>query len=135
MIKQISVFLPNEPGTLANLTKLLMENSINLRASTVSEMVDYGILKIIVDKTSECIKILEDHGYLTVISEVIAVAVPDKPGALHEVVKLFGDNKLNIEYLYSAIVNDEAIIIFRVLDTKRAIELLQSKNVKIVDKL
>lgn len=135
MIKQISVFLPNEPGTLANLTKLLMENSINLRASTVSEMVDYGILKIIVDKTSECIKILEDHGYLTVISEVIAVAVPDKPGALHEVVKLFGDNNLNIEYLYSAIVNDEAVIIFRVLDTKRAIELLQSKNVKIVDRL
>ena len=135
MIKQISVFLPNQPGTLANLTKLLMENSINLRASTVSEMVDYGILKIIVDKTSECIKILEDHGYLTVISEVIAVAVPDKPGALHEVVKLFGDNNLNIEYLYSAIVNDEAVIIFRVLDTKRAIELLQSKNVKIVDRL
>jgi len=135
MIKQISVFLPNQPGTLANLTKLLMENSINLRASTVSEMVDYGILKIIVDKTSECIKILEDHGYLTVISEVVAVAIPDKPGALHEVVKLFGDNNLNIEYLYSAIVNDEAVIIFRVLDTKKAIELLQSKNVKIVDRL
>jgi hypothetical protein len=119
---------------LANLTKLLVDNSINLRALTVSETVDYGILKIIVDKTNECIKILEKANYLTAVTEVIAVEIPDKPGALHEIAQFFGDNNVNIDYLYSTIVKDAAVIILRVSDQKKATELLRRKNIKIIDK-
>lgn len=134
MIKQISIFLPNHPGVLVDLTKLLTDHSINLRALTISETTDYGILKIIVDKTSECIQILERESYLTAVTEVIAIEIPDKPGSLHEVIKLLGENEINIDYLYSTIVKNGAIIILRVSDNKKVIELLKSKNIKVLDK-
>ncbi len=134
MIKQISIFLPNHPGVLVDLTKLLTDHSINLRALTISETTDYGILKIIVDKTSECIQILERESYLTAVTEVIAIEIPDKPGSLHEVIKLLGENEINIDYLYSTIVKNGAIIILRVSDNKKVIELLKSKNIRVLDK-
>ncbi len=133
MIKQISIFLPNEPGSLAKLTKILKDNTINIRALTVSETVDYGILKIIVDKTEEYVKILEKENFLTALTDVFAIEIPDKPGTLHEIAKLLGDNNVNIEYLYSWIIKNAAIIVLRVSDNKRAIELLQSKNIKIIE--
>lgn len=134
MIKQISIFLPNHPGVLVDLTKLLTDHSINLRALTISETTDYGILKIIVDKTIECIQILERESYLTAVTEVIAIEIPDKPGSLHEVIKLLGENEINIDYLYSTIVKNGAIIILRVSDNKKVIELLKSKNIRVLDK-
>ncbi|MCK4237620.1 MAG: ACT domain-containing protein [Candidatus Lokiarchaeota archaeon] len=134
MIKQISIFLPNHPGVLVDLTKLLTDNAINLRALTISETTDYGILKIIVDKTSECIQILERESYLTAVTEVIAIEIPDKPGSLHEVIKLLGENEINIDYLYSTIVKNGAIIILRVSDNKKVIDLLKSKNIRVLDK-
>jgi len=134
MIKQISIFLPNHPGVLVDLTKLLTDHSINLRALTISETTDYGILKIIVDKTGECIQILERESYLTAVTEVIAIEIPDKPGSLHEVIKLLGENEINIDYLYSTIVKNGAIIILRVSDNKKVIELLKSKNIRVLDK-
>lgn len=134
MIKQISIFLPNHPGVLVDLTKLLTDHSINLRTLTISETTDYGILKIMVDKTSECIQLLERESYLTAVTEVIAIEIPDKPGSLHEVIKLLGENEINIDYLYSTIVKNGAIIILRVSDNKKVIELLKSKNIKILDK-
>lgn len=134
MIKQISIFLPNSPGVLVDLTKLLTDHAINLRALTISETTDYGILKIIVDKTSECIQILERESYLTAVTEVIAIEIPDRPGSLHEVIKLLGENEINIDYLYSTIVKNGAIIILRVSDNKKVIELLKSKNIRVLDK-
>lgn len=134
MIKQISIFLPNHPGVLVDLTKLLTDNAINLRALTISETTDYGILKIIVDKTSECIQILERESYLTAVTEVIAIEIPDRPGSLHEVIKLLGENEINIDYLYSTIVKNGAIIILRVSDNKKVIDLLKSKNIRVLDK-
>jgi len=134
MIKQISIFLPNHPGVLVDLTKLLTDHSINLRALTISETTDYGILKIIVDKTSECIQILERESYLTAVTEVIAIEIPDKPGSLHEVIKLLGENEINIDYLYSTIVKNGAIIILRVSDNKKVIDLLKSKNIRVLEK-
>jgi len=134
MIKQISIFLPNHPGVLVDLTKLLTDHSINLRALTISETTDYGILKIIVDKTSECIQILERESYLTAVTEVIAIEIPDKPGSLHEVIKLLGENEINIDYLYSTIVKNGAIIILRVSDNKKVIELLKSRGIRVLDK-
>ena len=134
MLKQISVFLPNEPGILAKFTKVLMDKQINMRAISVAETSDYGILRILVDKPEECIEILKENNYLAITTDVIAVDVPDKPGALHEITKLLGDNRINIEYLYSTILRDEAIIVLRIDNINKAVEVLKNKGVKLIEK-
>jgi hypothetical protein len=134
MLKQISVFLPNQPGILAKFTKVLMDEKINMRAISVAETADYGILRILVDKVDECVKILKDNNYLVSTTDVIAVDIPDKPGALYEITKLLGDNHINIEYLYSTLVKEEAIIVLRIDNINKAIEVLRSKGVKLIEK-
>ncbi len=135
-LKQISVFLDNSPGILAKFTKVLMDNQINMRALTVAETTNFGILRIVVDKPDECIKILKDKNYLVSVTDVIAVEVPDKPGGLHEITKILGDNDINIEYLYSTLATTKsAIIVLRVDNIDKASEILKSKDLKLVEKL
>jgi len=134
MLKQISVFLTNQPGTLAKFTKLLMEKNVNMRAISVAETADYGILRILVNKIDECVKILKDANYLVSVNDVIAVDIPDKPGALYEITKILGDANVNIEYLYSTLVREEAIIVIRVDDNKKAMTILKSKGIKLIEK-
>ncbi|GAG77112.1 unnamed protein product, partial [marine sediment metagenome] len=100
MLKQISIFLPNQPGVLAKFTKILMDKQINMRAITVAETADYGILRIVVDKTDKAVEILKKENYLLSLTDVIAVNIPDKPGALHEIAEFLGNNNVNIEYIY-----------------------------------
>ncbi len=133
MLKQLSIFLPNQPGVLAKLTKLLMDKSINIRAMSVADTADYGILRMIVDRTDECIDLLKRENYLVSVIEVIAVEIPDKPGALHGIAKILGDNGINIEYLYSTILKDEAIIVLRVSDNEKATNLLKEKKIKLAN--
>lgn len=134
VLKQINVFLPNQPGVLAKFTKILMDKKINMRAMTVAETADYGILRIVVDKTDEALKILKDENYLVSVTEVIGVDIPDKPGALHEVAMILGDNNVNIEYIYaSTLLTDEAIIVLRVDDNDKAEQILKKKGVKLVE--
>lgn len=134
MLKQISVFLPNEPGVLAKFTKVLMDKNINMRAISVAETADFGILRILVDKVEECIEVLKANNYLVTTTDVIAADVPDKPGALHEIAKLLGNNSINIEYLYSTLVKDEAIIVLRIDNIDKAVEVLKKKGVRLIEK-
>ena len=133
MLKQISVFLPNEPGILAKFTKVLMEKEINMRAISVAETADFGILRILVDKVDKCIEILKANNYLVTTTDVIAIDVPDKPGALHEIVTILGENNINIEYLYSTLVKAEAIIVLRIDNIDKAIEVLKKNGVKLIE--
>ena len=133
VLKQISVFLPNQPGVLSKFTKVLLDKEINMRAMTVAETADYGILRIVVDKTEEALKILKDENYLVSVTEVIGVDVPDKPGALHEVATSLGENNVNIEYIYSStLMTNEAIIVLRVDDNEKAEQILKEKGIKLV---
>ncbi|MHA1805849.1 MAG: ACT domain-containing protein [Promethearchaeota archaeon] len=134
MLKQISVFLDNAPGELAKFTKILMEEGINLRAITVAETADFGILRILVDNVEECMKILKDANYLVSLTDVIAVEVPDRPGGLHEITKILGDAHINIEYVYSTLLKEEAMIILRVDDVEKAMRILKDEGVKLVEK-
>lgn len=77
---------------------------------------------------------MKENNYLATITDVIAVDVPDKPGALHEIAKLLGDNSINIEYLYSTILRDEAIIVLRIDNINKAVEVLKNKGVKLIEK-
>jgi len=132
MVKQVSVFLPNEPGVLAKFTELLEKNSINIRALTVAETADYGILRIIVNDPDRCIEVLRNSNYLVSETEVIAFEVEDKPGGLHKIATLMGDNNINIEYLYSTLTSKAAIILMRVNNIEKATELLKQAGVKIL---
>ncbi|MBD3215477.1 MAG: ACT domain-containing protein [Candidatus Lokiarchaeota archaeon] len=132
MLKQISVFLENTPGILGKFTKVLQDNDINMRALTVAETADFGILRMLVDKNDKCVKILRENNYLVSITDVIAVDIPDKPGALHEIARILGENDINIEYVYSTLVREEAIIVLRVDNIEKATKILEKNGVKLV---
>ena len=131
MAKQVSVFLPNEPGVLAKFTALLMKNEVNIRALTVAETADYGILRIIVNNPDKCIDILRESNYLVSETEVLAFEVEDKPGGLHRIATLMGDNDINIEYLYSTLTTETAIILMRVNNIDKASALLEKEGIKV----
>jgi hypothetical protein len=133
MLNQISVFLPNHPGTLADFTKTLMENKINMRAISTADTTDYGILRILVDKTEECLKVLKSKNFLVTVTDVIAVKVPDKPGGLYEIAAFLGENDVNIEYCYSTIIKEAAIIVFRIDDIAKAIKILKKKGIQLLE--
>lgn len=134
VVKQISVFLPNQPGVLSKFTKVLLDKDINMRAMTVAETADYGILRIVVDKTEEALKVLKEENYLVSVTEVVGVDIPDKPGALHEVATILGESNVNIEYIYSStLMTDEAIIVLRVDDNNKAEQILKEKGITLVE--
>jgi len=133
MVKQLSVFLPNKPGVLAKFTAFLEKNAINIRALTVADTADYGVLRLIVNDPDKCTKILKDENYLVSETEVIALQVEDKPGGLSKVAKVMGDSGINIEYIYSTLTTTgAAIILMRVNDLEKAVKTLQTNKIKVL---
>lgn len=133
-VKQISVFLENDAGQLAALTNVLHENGIDMRALSVAETRDFGILRLIVDDSYKTATVLKDAGYICSITPVLAVAIPDEPGGLHKVLTILGENKINLEYTYAFISRkkDLAYMIFRVEDNERAIEVLSKHGIRLI---
>ena len=133
-VKQISVFLENDAGQLAALTSVLNENGIHMRALSVAETRDFGILRLIVNDSYKTATVLKDAGYICSITPVLAVAIPDEPGGLNKVLGILGDNKINLEYTYAFISRKRelAYMIFRVEDNERAIEVLSQNGIKLI---
>ena len=130
MLKQISVFVENKPGRLAAVTEKLYEKNINIRAFTIAEAGDFGIIRMVVDKTDEAYRTLKDAGFTVSLTEVIAVEVEDKPGSLYRIAKALGDEGVNIEYVYAFTSEQhKALIIFRVNDVERAKKVLEKLGV------
>lgn len=122
-IKQISVFLENKPGRLAEMTGLLAENNIDLRALSLAETKDFGIARMIVDDVFEAANVLRDGGFIANFSPVLAFAVPDEPGGLNKLLLAFNEAKVNIEYMYAFLGSADtkhAYMIFRVAHTSEA---------------
>ena len=133
-VKQISVFLENKAGCLAAFTKVLRENNIDMRAMSIAETPDFGILRIIVDDTYKSACVLKEADYIFSITPVLAVEVSDEAGGLYQIVQLLGDNKINLEYTYAFITRKkgQAYMIFRVEDNEKAIDVLEKNGVHIV---
>ena len=131
-VKQISVFLENKPGRLAEFTDVLSKNNIDMRALYLAEAEDFGIVRIIVDDVYNASTVLKDAGYVFSITKVLAVAIPDEPGGLSKVIRVLGDSSVNVEYMYAFITRKKglAYMIFRVADNKRAIEVLQENGIR-----
>ena len=131
-VKQISAFLENRPGTLAELTKILQSSDIDLRAMSVAETEDFGIVRLIVDDPFKTIQILKEEGYVCSMTPVLAIVFEDKPGALVNVLNLLGDNGINLEYSYAFLAKkaNSACMIFRVADNEAAIKVLTANGIR-----
>ena len=130
--KQISVFLENKPGQLRDFALLLQRHQIDMRALSVAEAQDFGILRLIVDDPYKTACVLKDEGYVFSITPVLALEISDRPGSLVDVLSLLGENGINLEYTYAFITRktDSAYMIFRVTDSDRAAQLLYSAGYK-----
>lgn len=131
MVQQITVFLPNRPGELKKLTGILKGKDIDIRALTVAETADFGLLRLIVNKPEECLKVLQTENFLVDTSEILAVEMSDKPGGLHDIATILGDNKVNIEYLYAFTHEGKAILLLCPTDNAKAMDVLDRHNFKI----
>ncbi len=132
---QISVFIENRSGRVAKITTALGNAGINIRALSLADTSDFGILRLIVSDTAKAKETLKDHGFTVRVSEVIAVAIPDIPGALGNLLSLMGHSGLNVEYMYAFIEKnmDQAVIIFRFDDIDKAMDALIENDVTVIE--
>ena len=132
--KQISVVLENKSGRLAEVTRILGEGDINLRAMSIADTADFGILRLIADNSDRALKILDSNNFTAKVTDVLAVEVPDKPGGLAQVMKVFSENDVNIEYLYVSLERnkDNAVIIFKVENIELGAKVLEENRFNLV---
>jgi hypothetical protein len=133
---QLSIYLEDRPGELANLIKLLMDNKIFIRALTVAKTSEYGLILTLVDNPEKCIELLDENNFMVSTTEVIAVRLNDHPNALYEIPKTLGDNSINISYFYSTLVKDESMLILHVEETimEEARDILQKTGFTIIER-
>lgn len=133
-ITQISVFLENRKGRLSDVCSLLGSNGVNIRALTIAETESFGVLRIVVDKSDSAIKLLRENQFVANFTDVVAIEVPDQPGGLASVLKVFADNNVNIEYMYGFVekFSDKALLVMRFEDTDFAQQVLAKHNVSVV---
>ena len=135
-VKQISVFIENKPGTMHELTKVLADHHIDMRALSLAETEGFGIVRVLVDDVMETSSVLRDAGYIYQLTPVVVVAVPDEPGGLNRVLEVFTAAGINLNYMYAvpgSTKQDKAYIIFRVEDVKLAEKELRQAGIHIAD--
>ena len=117
-VHQISVFLENRAGQLSEITQVLAEQGIDMRAISIAETADYGVLRLIVDRPQATTTLLLEHGFILSMTPVTVVAVPDQPGGLAPVLQLIAEANIDIEYMYSLFTHTDgkAYMVFRASD-------------------
>ena len=135
-IHQISVFLENRIGQLAEITRLLADAGIDLRAMSIAETSDYGLARMIVDDSHKASAILLQHGDILSMTPVWAVEVPDRPGGLAEVLQVLADAHVDVEYMYSLFTHREgnAYMVMRVSDDPRFLGALGDRKIRLMSK-
>ena len=130
-IPQISVFLENKAGQLADITGILSQNQVNMRAINIAETTDYGVLRLIVDDAAKASSILLEKGFILTMTPVVGVAVPDTPGGLSRVLSVISSAEIDVEYMYSVFgqKDGQACMIFRVADSDALTKLLEANGI------
>ena len=132
-LKQISIFVENKPGKLCEVTELLAKHGIDMRALSLAETTDFGIVRIIADDVFKATTVLKDEGFIHNVSSVLGVAIPDEPGGLHRVLEVLREAGINVEYMYAFSGENDpvhAYMIFRVEDNKSAANVLAAKGIR-----
>jgi hypothetical protein len=135
-VKQISVFLENRRGRLAEVTQVLGENNLNIRALSLADTSDFGVLRMIIDYPDRAYMVLKEKHCTVRETDVIALEVADQPGGLAGVLKILSENNINVEYLYAFPEResvDKAIMVFKFDDVDGAIEVMQQHGINIME--
>ncbi len=132
-IRQISVFLENKVGRIMEITEILGTHNINIRALSLADTSDFGILRMIVNNIEKAIEVLKEKDIIVKESYVVAVEVPDKPGGLAAVLKILGNENINVEYMYAFFEQpqDKALLIFRFEDPEEAVSVLMKNGINV----
>ena len=135
LVKQISIFLENKSGRLADVSNVLAENNIDIRAMSIADTTDFGILRLIVNDPEKALKALESEGFAVCTTEVIAVGIPDTPGGLAYVLNFFKEKNIDIEYIYAFITkyHDRATVILKIDATQDALDILKEHNIQVLE--
>jgi hypothetical protein len=133
-VEQISIFLENKSGRLAEVTNILSRAGVNIRALSLADTADFGILRLIVNQTDKAKQVLKETGFTVGKTEVIALEVPDKPGGLGGILKILDGAGINVEYMYAFVQRSEgnAVLIFRFDDPDKAIAALQASGMRVL---
>ncbi len=133
-VKQISVFLENKSGRLKEVTNILATNEIDIRALSLADTRDFGILRLIVNDYEKAHGLLDEAGFTVQETDVVAAEVPDRPGGLAEILKILSAKSISVEYMYAFVERrgEKAIMIFRFEDVDKAIEALRDSNVRLL---
>ncbi|MFT5698488.1 MAG: hypothetical protein ACI8ZB_001343 [Desulforhopalus sp.] len=136
LVEQIAVFLENKSGRLAEITAVLADNNINIRALSVADTADFGILRLIVDKVEKAKEVLKENGFTVGKTNVIAVEVEDATGGLAKVLQCIKNSSINVEYMYAFVnkTGENAVLIFRFEKMEEAIEALQKNGFTIISR-
>jgi hypothetical protein len=133
-VEQISIFLENKSGRLADVTSVLSKVGINIRALYLADTADFGILRLIVNDSEKARQALKDQGFTVEKTKVVAVEVPDRPGGLSGILNTIKDEGINVEYMYAFVQKsgENAIVIFRFDEVEKSEEVLQKAGVRIL---
>ncbi|MDA8098520.1 MAG: ACT domain-containing protein [Nitrospiraceae bacterium] len=131
-IEQISVFIENKSGRLAEITDLLARQGLNIRALSLADTADFGIFRLIMNDPAKALGVLKEAGFTVNRSDVVAVVVPDRPGGLAEILAVLTNSALNVEYMYAFVQKSEgnAVVIFRFDDTEKALTVLAAAGIR-----
>jgi hypothetical protein len=134
LVKQINVFLENQSGRLAEVTRTLGENNIDIRALYIADTTEYGILRMILDKPDKAVEVLTAAGFTVSSTNVIAIAIEDKPGTLDHALSIFSEGALSLEYLYAYVgrTSDDAVVVIRVQDPELALQKLEASGIRVL---
>ena len=133
-VEQISIFLENKSGRLAEVTAILAEAGVNIRALSLADTADFGILRLIVDRNDAAKQALKDHGFTLGMTQVVALEVPDRPGGLTGILRTLGAAGISVEYMYAFVQRSgqNAIVIFRFDELDKAIQVLTAAGVRVL---
>jgi hypothetical protein len=133
--EQISVFIENKSGRLAEVTRVLGEAGVNIRALSLADTSDFGILRLIVNDRERAKAVLKENGFTVSKTEVVAVEVEDRPGGLYRILHKLDSEGINVEYMYAFVerLSDNAVIIFRFDETEKAIKVLQEGGYNVLE--
>ena len=132
-IRQLSVFVRNEAGRLQEITDCLYENNIDIRALSIAETSEFGILRLIVDDIDKAVSALQEEGYIVRITDVIGCKLEDRPGGLAKIVKVISEIGVNMEYMYAFLTKtDSAYLVIRVEDNEAVEKALHERNIPLL---
>lgn len=134
MPHQVSVFAENRPGKIERITSVLFKMNINIRAVTISDSGDYGIIKLLLDRPEEAVERLKEEGIAATLKDIVAIKVSDKPGGLFSVASFLNKNNINVEDAYGFMVksHEEAVFVFQVSNVKNTEKLLSEAGFEIL---